>query len=767
LNRKRVILLLGAALVLALAIFTIVVSRKRVRRQRVAHPAAEARGERPIGVPPVEQWTSAFERLDGDDLAELLGQIETKHPDLYAKWSLGYLHARALIDANEESDAIRKLTPFLAKGNPFRELALYHRASLAEDEEASRMRTTLIEEFPQAAYREEAIDEELEYLTSLEDPKRLMDLATKIAPSAPTALRRDMSARIVEALSQRDPAATLTRGFALLQGGTTDDASDRVARALDRSDLIGRMSVDQWSVLGETLQNHRHFDRAVALLGMAVSRKYSDDLQFALGRSYYGGEKYAEAQNAYMRGAGITKNLSQKATFLWHAARAAQLRNDDATAERLMTETIAVKGTYPATTPAITQRMRTRLKQRRFAEAAADLALLRKLAPNDRALLEGSLAYAAGNPAGALPALNSVPPKLLDHYDQAELAYWRGRTLEKRDPATAMRAYLDVLRSPIESQFESFAHARLATMNLTRELQVRDAQVLNLVAAKQFDLARRIQTDRVLLSTSDRAAQLQKLASIYREIPAYRAILDLTPEPLPSFPLKDANRDTLLMAMGLHDEAVDAIEQRWPLKPARAALTRALALNRGGEAHASIYAVEVMMKSVPRDFHPDLLPQVVRQLLYPRYFYGYILEDAKRYNTDPALVLAIMREESRFNPRAKSQAAARGLLQFIITTARDIGRDVGLVDVSPEDLYDPRIVIRLGAKYISELGEKFGGDRYRATAAYNAGPNQVALWTRLQPAAGDDYFLTAINFDETKHYVRKVMGSYERYRVTR
>ena len=756
-NRKRVILFLGIALVLALAIFMIVVSRKRVRRQRVAHPAAEARGERPIGVPPVEQWTSAFERLDGDDLAELLAQIETKHPDLYAKWSLGYLHARALIDANEESDAIRKLTPFLAKGNPFRELALYHRASLAEGEEASRMRTTLIEEFPQAAYREEAIDEELEYLSSLEDTKRLMDLAAKIAPSAPTALRRDMSARIVEALSRRDPAAALTRGFALLQGGTTDDASDRVARALDRPDLIGRMSVAQWAVLGETFQNHRHFDRAVALLGMALRKVYSDDLQFSLGRSYFGGEKYADAQNAYLRGAGITKNLSQKATFLWHAARAAQLRGDDATAERLMTETIAVKGTYPATTPAITQRLRTRLKQRRFAEAAADLALLRKLAPNDRAILEGSLAYAvgmiaAGKRGPAVAALNSVPAKLLDDFDEAELAYWRGD-------------YLKVLRSPVESQFDSFARARLATMNLTRELQVRDAQVRNLVAAKQFDLARRIQTDRVLLSPS--AEQLQKLASIYREIPAYRAILDLTPEPLPQFPLNDANRDTLLMAMGLHGEAVDAIQQRWPLKPARAALTRALALNRGGEAHASIYAVEVMMKSVPRDFHPDLLPQVVRQLLYPRYFYGYVLEDAKRYNTDPALVLSIMREESRFNPRAKSQAAARGLLQFIITTARDIGRDIGLVDVSPEDLYDPRIIIRLGAKYISELSEKFSGDRYRATAAYNAGPNQVALWTRLQPAAGDDYFLTAINFDETKHYVRKVMGSYERYRVNR
>jgi soluble lytic murein transglycosylase len=169
------------------------------------------------------------------------------------------------------------------------------------------------------------------------------------------------------------------------------------------------------------------------------------------------------------------------------------------------------------------------------------------------------------------------------------------------------------------------------------------------------------------------------------------------------------------------------------------------------------------MKRVPTDFHPDLLPLVVRQLLYPRYFFDAIAGDAKKFEADPVLLLSIMREESRFNPRAKSQAAARGLLQFIITTARDIGRDVGLVDVSPEDLYDPRVIIRLGAKYVAELMEQFGGNRYAAAAAYNAGPKQVALWLRLQAAPGNDFFIAAINFDETKHYVRKVMNSYARY----
>ena len=776
-TRKRTYLLAAAAaLVLIIAIIAIVASRERVRRRTVFHPAGgEKKLAQPAGVPPVAEWTAAFEQLEGDELADLLAAIEQKHPDLYSKWSLGYLHALALIDGDENAAAVRKLEPFLAKSNQFRELALYHRSTLAEGEEGSRFRTTLIDEYPQSIYRDEAIDDEIGYLGDAGNAQRLTAFATKLAPSAPTALRRDMSARIIAALAPRDPATALTRGLALLQGGTGDDASDRAARALDRPELIKRMNADQWALLGETFQNHRHFDRAVALLAMAVRAKYTDDLQFALGRSYFGGEKYAEAQATYLRGAAVTKDLRQKTTFLWHAARAAQLRNDDRTAEQLMTQTIAVKGKYAATTPALTQRMRTRLKQRRFAEAGSDLALLRKLAPNDRAVLEGSLAYAigmlgAGNGGAALSALNSVPRKLQDDYDVAEFAYWRARAVEPRDPAGAIRSYLSVLRAPVATHFAYFALQRLTQPSLAaplqRELAIRDAQVRNLVAAKQFDLAKRIQQDRVLLSVgSDRPAQVKTLAAIYQELPAYRDVMQLGAARLPSFPTDNTDRDTLLMAMGLHAEAFQAVEKRWGLRPAKEALTRALAFNLGGASRDSIYAVEVMMKSVPNDFHPELLPAVVRRLLYPRYFYDTIVADAKRFDADPALVLSIMREESRFNPRAKSQAAARGLLQFIITTARDIGRDVGFVDVDPEDLYDPVIIIRLGAKYISELSEKFEGNRYRATAAYNAGPNQVALWARLQPAAGDDYFVSAINFDETKHYVRKVLNSYESYRA--
>jgi len=201
----------------------------------------------------------------------------------------------------------------------------------------------------------------------------------------------------------------------------------------------------------------------------------------------------------------------------------------------------------------------------------------------------------------------------------------------------------------------------------------------------------------------------------------------------------------------------------WPLHPLRNGLTQSLALNLGNASKESIFAIEVLMNGVPNDYIPQLLPLVVRELLYPRYFFDYIGADAKSFGADPTLLLAIMREESRFNPRAKSEAAARGLLQFIITTARQIGRDVGLVNVDEEDLYDPRVIIRLGAKYIATLSKQLGDDRYQVAGAYNAGPHQVALWSRMAGANGDDFFMTAINFDETKNYVRKVMNSYRRY----
>jgi len=362
----------------------------------------------------------------------------------------------------------------------------------------------------------------------------------------------------------------------------------------------------------------------------------------------------------------------------------------------------------------------------RSAEAASDLASLRQLFPKDHAVVEGALAYALGNPAATVVTLNSIPPALFDKFDPSEIGYWRARALETSNPSASFAAYLDVLRADVPTHFAYFARRRLDQAAIQPALQAKlqqtlaslDAEGRRQMAAGNWEAARKAETDRYLLSPRDP----RRLADIYRHIPAYAAIIDKKPRPFPRFPLSTSDRGALLMAMGLFDEAVDDLPKGWDL------LTRSLALNRGSASRDSIHDIEVFMNGVPRDYVPQLLPLAVRELLYPRYFFDAIAEDAKKFDTDPTLILSIMREESRFNPRAKSEAAARGLLQFIITTANEIGREIGLVSVAPDDLYDPRVVIRLGAKYVSELSQKLGGDHYAVAAAYNAGPHQVRLW---------------------------------------
>ena len=785
--KKRVVVPLAgvAVLVLLAVVLAIVVVRQRAQRHRIFRAApAETRPQPPSAeLRPPNQWTEQFHVLETSgrwtDLTNLLDRIEKTNPNEYRSWSLAYLHARALIENNEPADAAAKLAPFLANGNPFRDLALYHQAEIddarGDHAAASRGRQTLIFAAPSSLYRDQAIDEESEHLSGGTNPHALIDFATRLFPSANPSRRRDLTARIVEStLRAGDTNGALTRGLALLQGGTLDDASDRVSRALDQPALVAWMNGPQLLLMGESMQNHRHFDRAVALLSAALRAmpQRREDLTFAIGRSYFGNEQFAPAQQTYLRGAAATAVPKWKATFLWHASRAAQLQGDDRTAEALMTQVLAIPGLFDATGPAVTQRIRTRLKQRRFAEAAADLAFVRKNWPRDHTLVEASFAYAigmlgAGNNGAAVVTLNSIPRNLLDKFEPYEIDYWRARALEASNPPAAFAAYLNVLRATQPTHFAYFARQRLDAPSMQPKLQQalasRDAEAAKLIAAGNWVGAKQVVTDRILLSSVNHVEELKRLTAIYQHLPEYANILNLQPEAFPQFPLTNPDRTSLLMAMGLYDEVADAIPHRYPLRPLQSALTQSFALNRGNASKESIFAIEVLMNSVPRDYVPELLPLTVRQLLYPRYFYDYISEDAKSFGADPTLVLAIMREESRFNPRAKSEAAARGLLQFIITTARQIGRDVGLLDVDPEDLYDPRVIIRLGAKYISTLSKQFANDHYNVAASYNAGPKQTALWSRLAPGPGDDYFLSAINFDETKQYVRKVMNSYKRY----
>lgn len=151
--------------------------------------------------------------------------------------------------------------------------------------------------------------------------------------------------------------------------------------------------------------------------------------------------------------------------------------------------------------------------------------------------------------------------------------------------------------------------------------------------------------------------------------------------------------------------------------------------------------------------------------LYPAPYRESILRAAVSRKVDPRLVLAIMRQESGFRPRAKSIAAARGLLQLIPDTARKYTARVGLNNLQDEELYRPDISILIGSEYLAELMRLFPELPEAVAASYNGGEDNAARWLKRARQRDAGVFTSEVGFAETKNYVHKVMSNYRAYRL--
>jgi soluble lytic murein transglycosylase len=134
------------------------------------------------------------------------------------------------------------------------------------------------------------------------------------------------------------------------------------------------------------------------------------------------------------------------------------------------------------------------------------------------------------------------------------------------------------------------------------------------------------------------------------------------------------------------------------------------------------------------------------RLWYPLEYKQIVRGHARNYNLDPALLAAVIYQESKFKADARSSSGAIGLMQLLPSTAKGIALHTGGSRFEVDDLYDPEINVRYGAWYLRHLLQKYGDER-TALAAYNAGQDNVDRWR----AAGRE-----IAFAETRHYVDRV-----------
>jgi soluble lytic murein transglycosylase len=136
---------------------------------------------------------------------------------------------------------------------------------------------------------------------------------------------------------------------------------------------------------------------------------------------------------------------------------------------------------------------------------------------------------------------------------------------------------------------------------------------------------------------------------------------------------------------------------------------------------------------------------------------------AQRAGIDPLLVSAVVREESSYNPLARSRVGARGLMQLMPETARPMARVRGLAFQEGELLDDPAANIELGSAYLGGLVRDFGDARL-AVAAYNAGPTRVREWWGARKSDDLEVWVEQIPYNETRNFVRRVMVGWEEYR---
>ncbi|HEX8176805.1 MAG TPA: transglycosylase SLT domain-containing protein [Pyrinomonadaceae bacterium] len=148
---------------------------------------------------------------------------------------------------------------------------------------------------------------------------------------------------------------------------------------------------------------------------------------------------------------------------------------------------------------------------------------------------------------------------------------------------------------------------------------------------------------------------------------------------------------------------------------------------------------------------------------YPAQYREIILREANKRGLDPRLILAIMKQESGFRPRAKSIAAARGLLQLTIDTALKYAARAGFNNVREDDLYRPEVNIAIASEYIAELKRLFPDLQEAVAASYNGGEDNAARWLKRSAHRDPAIFAAEVGFTETKGYVFKVITNYRVY----
>ena len=577
--------------------------------------------------------------------------------------------------------------------------------------------------------------------------------------------------------------------------------------AADEADLAAFRAAELWlalwpapedpelaRALGTALARQRDFEGAIPLLERAlagtpdVGAGRDAETLYQLARAEFWSGRYAEAGRHFDRLAAAARNPATRADARYQQGRSLELAGDWARALVLFEQAFAAEPTGEWSGAALLSAFRLRWLAGDAAGAELHFARLATARPWRSAFARAALFAAVSEiergDASERPAARLLAAERSGAAASEELSYWRGRLAELRGQAeTAVVFYLQVLRERPYHPLAVAARGRLRRPELAAPAERLGRQR---AAGRTFDDA---YAAWALLGdghASGSQARDRGLAAL-RAQPALAAWVDWKPVPVAAWPLWSAALlapEERLLALGMWTEGAAAQARHFPSQQRPLAFTLAHELEVAGATDRAIEVAERLFSSRPGRIPFEWVSPALRKLLYPL---PYRARLHQRFGDDTGalhLLAAVMREESRFQPEAVSPAAARGLAQLVLPTARRLASALGWNRLRAEDLHRPDISIALGAAYLAELEKRFGkagreiergaagaGDAgpgsvavpAMTVAAYNAGEDQAELWRRYCQTGEPEEYLAKVGFRETRAYLVRVLESRAHY----
>jgi soluble lytic murein transglycosylase len=534
----------------------------------------------------------------------------------------------------------------------------------------------------------------------------------QIADNSRRAQATHRLAGLARATARSDAAALYLQVVDAVPGTATGLAA---ARAL--SDSVGGLHSEHRLAVARSFLRHQDFSRALPLLEQEARARPALDAELRLeaGRALWNARRYAEAERWLAPSAGTAG-----------AAGAAGAVADEVRAERVLLQGRSQFRDGRQTAALATFRRVTTEHPGTRAAGRAHF-LLADLAHDEgnrgEAMRHYEAAYRAGGEDAALSAMRLVTL----HWTDGN----RGRALDLLLEAGEPDLFT------FDGQQRAFWLARAGAPDGTHRLEAlwRTAPFTyyGMLAGRALgadDVAARIRPSQGLIPSgahargawiADRAAVLTGANLTVRATYEVGRALE-------------AEESAVLYALG------DALHQR-VLPAAGVRVGRALQRQEGSWNEATL------------------------RLVYPFPYRTAIEREAARQGVDPFLVAGLIRQESGFQPAARSPAGALGLMQIMPATGTSLARELGIANFRTQRLTEPDLNIRMGTRYLATMLNRHGGRVTDALVAYNAGPTRINRWREFPEHGDTELFTERIPFTETRDYVRIVQTNAAIYRA--